>query len=377
MSLRLNCVLRVDDGMPVLEVNDFIGKDPETGMGTSATDVKRELRKYKGVPELKVLINSGGGLFYEGLTIYRMLRSLGARITTEVQAVAASAGSIVMMAGDVIRVPAESMVMIHEARGGIVEASASEIRAMAEQLDGINRSAAQIYSERTGRPIEEIAAMMAAETWMVGQEIIDNKFGTELVERPIVMANVNLSNFQNVPEMARRLIDQQGVDSMPENEERNEDVVEQTAETTPAVESVSEQPETPAIEVAGEVGEAQPAETELVAEPAMSIEKQVQMAIQKDRKRTNAIIAACKMASVGEPQMRQYIDSGKDLADITMALSAKMCVDNPGVGDEAPAEADPDAKYKQEYREAKRLRPNMCSTEEQYVKSRKKSDGLI
>ena len=127
---------------------------------------------------VEVEINSPGGSVFEGQRIYNALRGISARgveVTTTVNGLAASMGSVILMAGDKRRMNAGSRIMIHEA-STIAMGDSRALRKTAELLEGISAEIAGIYAERTGGDEKKIRNLMFAETWMNADEAKENGF---------------------------------------------------------------------------------------------------------------------------------------------------------------------------------------------------------
>jgi ATP-dependent Clp endopeptidase proteolytic subunit ClpP len=117
---------------------------------------------------VEVTINSPGGSVMEGTRIYNALRGMAARgveITTTVDGLAASMGSVILMAGDVRQMTKGSRVMIHEA-STMAWGDARTMQRNADLLEGISAEIAGIYAERTGGDVAAIRGLMYDETWM-------------------------------------------------------------------------------------------------------------------------------------------------------------------------------------------------------------------
>lgn len=122
--------------------------------------------------------------------MYNILNRHPATKTVHIDGLAASAASVVAMAGDVIKMPENATLMIHNAwtyAGG----GAEDLRRTADELDRINDQIADIYAARTGKEKDEISALMTAETWMSGAEALDMGFVDELIENKKIAACVN------------------------------------------------------------------------------------------------------------------------------------------------------------------------------------------
>lgn len=127
------------------------------------------------VQKITVLINSRGGEVDHALAIFNYLRNHPAQIVTRVTGVAMSSASVILMAGDRIEMPANTLLMIHNPEiwgGGDEEA----LRDAAAQAAAWKQSLLETYMARTGKPEQELRDMMAAETFMTAQEAVDNGF---------------------------------------------------------------------------------------------------------------------------------------------------------------------------------------------------------
>lgn len=153
---------------PELAVDDVIGQD-WWFTGVTAKSVNRWLKDNAKAKEILVRVNSPGGDVHEGFAIMNALKRSDARVIVEIEGLAASAASVIAMAGDEIRVHQGAMVMIHEA-WGIMAGSADDFEARAELLRKINVDAAAVYAARTGQSNERVLELMAAETWMTADE---------------------------------------------------------------------------------------------------------------------------------------------------------------------------------------------------------------
>jgi ATP-dependent protease ClpP protease subunit len=149
--------------------------------GVSTAVVKDELDKMGVIKNLTVRINSYGGDVFDGYGIYNLLKAHPAKLTVVIDGIAASAASVIAMAGDVIRMPAASQMMIH--RGWtFAMGNRNDIEKTLARLDKTDQQIAEIYTSRTGIEAEEVLQMMTDETWMTGAEAVDKGFATELVE---------------------------------------------------------------------------------------------------------------------------------------------------------------------------------------------------
>lgn len=185
---------------PAIYIYDEIGP---SWMGLiDGKSVLTALASIGKAKEINVRVNSVGGDVWEGHAIYNALVGHPARIVVDVDGLAASAASVVSMAGDEIRVAANAMMMIHRASIRI-NGNAQELAKAIETLSRIDKIMADIYVARTKRAEEEIVGMMDVETWMTAQEAVDAKFATSVSQALKVTAAVPDGIYRNTPERFR------------------------------------------------------------------------------------------------------------------------------------------------------------------------------
>jgi ATP-dependent protease ClpP protease subunit len=151
------------------------------GDGITASLVKGALDQNQSAQRISVRINSPGGDAFEGLAIHNLLRSTGVPVEVAVDGIAASAASIIAMAGDKISLAKSAMLMIHNA-WTIAIGDASEMRKTADMLDKISGSIAQVYVTRSGKTSAEVAEMLDAETWMSADDALELGFATDVID---------------------------------------------------------------------------------------------------------------------------------------------------------------------------------------------------
>lgn len=157
-------------------IYDVIG-DPEWGM-VGAMQVIEALKKMEG-KRVTVRINTPGGSVDEGVAMFNALKRHDGGINTVVDGIAASMGSYLMLAGDKRTVSKNSMVMIHNPMT-IAWGNAIEMRKTADMLDKYLERMLPDYAAATGKTVDELKPLLDAETWFVGQEIIDNGFALSM-----------------------------------------------------------------------------------------------------------------------------------------------------------------------------------------------------
>ena len=136
------------------------------------------------VDTLEIEIHSPGGSVLDGYTLYHeinSLRSRGVHVTATVNSLAASMASVICMACDVVRIVPGGRMMIHEVSQGI-RGNADDLRKAAELCESMSEEIAEIYSNRTGKPLAEIRKMMKAETWMSAKEAVKAGFANQVFD---------------------------------------------------------------------------------------------------------------------------------------------------------------------------------------------------
>ncbi len=150
-----------------------------------------------GVP-IDLRLNSPGGSVFDAVAIYNALQRHEGEITVWIDGIAASAASYVAMAGDEIVMPENAFLMIHNP-SGVVMGTSAEMREMAATMDKIAGSMIRGYAARSGRSEEEIAALMAAETWFDAEAAIATGLATRMVEPVRIAASFDIASFRNAP----------------------------------------------------------------------------------------------------------------------------------------------------------------------------------
>jgi ATP-dependent protease ClpP protease subunit len=158
-------------GRTRVRVYGYIGDSWFDDEATSAAKFVRELDGIGG-DGIDLHLNSGGGSVFDAVAMHAALLNHPSDVVSYVDGIAASAASFLAMAGDEIVIEKPAKMMIHNARG-IVLGSKADMREMADVLDDIDATIAQIYADRSGRSAAEFAAAMDAETWYSSAQAVD------------------------------------------------------------------------------------------------------------------------------------------------------------------------------------------------------------
>ncbi len=160
-----------------LNVTEMLVYDEIGPWGITAKDFVSQLAGIS-TPGINVRINSPGGDVFDGIAIYSALKVHPSAVTTSVDGWAASAASIVAMAGKSVSIAENAVLMIHRAWSFAIGNSA-DMTDMANTLNKIDGQLAAIYAKKTGRSADDMMALMAGEvdgTWFTAEEALGAGF---------------------------------------------------------------------------------------------------------------------------------------------------------------------------------------------------------
>lgn len=161
-----------------ISILDVIGQD-WFGEGVTSKRIAAALRAI-GTKPVTVVVNSPGGDYFEGLAIYNMLREHPAQVTVKVVGIAASAASVIAMAGDEVQIARAGFLMIHNT-WVIAMGDRHQLRDVAAWLEPFDQAAVDIYAARAGMKADEVAAMLDRETWIGGADAVAKGFADSLL----------------------------------------------------------------------------------------------------------------------------------------------------------------------------------------------------
>ncbi|MCV9997334.1 Clp protease ClpP [Pararhizobium sp. YC-54] len=169
----------LEAGDNVITMFDIVGEDYWSGGGITAKKVASQLRAI-GQRPVEIHLNSPGGDMFEGIAIYNVLREHSQPITIKVMGMAASAASIIAMAGDTIEVGAASFIMIHNC-WVLAVGNRHDMQETATWLAPFDQAMVDVYAARSGSAAKDIAKWMDAETYMSGSQAIERGFADALL----------------------------------------------------------------------------------------------------------------------------------------------------------------------------------------------------
>jgi ATP-dependent protease ClpP protease subunit len=174
------------DDAASISIYDSIGDNWE-GTGVTAKKVSAVLRSI-GTRDVNVNVNSPGGDFFEGVAIYNLLREHKAKVTVRVMGLAASAASVIAMAGDEILMGAGAFLMIHNA-WTIAIGNRHDLANASAVLEPFDAAMAKVYSQRAGITQAEAATLMDKESWIGADQAVEEGFATALIDSAEITAD--------------------------------------------------------------------------------------------------------------------------------------------------------------------------------------------
>lgn len=165
---------------------DWWTDEPVEGNFIIQDEFLADLDTIKDCEDLTIHLNSCGGDAFVSIAIHNRLRELsdaGMDITCIVDGAAMSGGSLIMCAADHVKVNPSSVILIHDCWSYAWDRfNSTKLRKLADDLDVINESQAEIYARKSGMDVKEIREMMAVETMMTGRSAVNKGLADELLE---------------------------------------------------------------------------------------------------------------------------------------------------------------------------------------------------
>ena len=156
---------------------------------------KDELNSGSG--DITVWINSPGGDCVAAAQIYNMLMDYKGNVTVKIDGIAASAASVIAMAGTKVLVSPVSMIMIHNP-ATVAFGDSSEMQKAISMLDEVKESIINAYEIKTGLSRAKLSHLMDAETWMDANSAVEMGFADEIMKRSADTENFEAPQVSNV-----------------------------------------------------------------------------------------------------------------------------------------------------------------------------------
>lgn len=205
-----------EDNSAQINIYSTVGEYGD-GNGMTPKIVDAILRKADGA-QIVVNINSPGGDFFDGLAIYTLLKEYEGDVTVNVIGMAASAASVVALAGDTINISKAAFFMIHNS-WSIAIGNRHDMQDVADMLGQFDQSMQTLYSDATGIDQKTMAKLMDSETWIMGVDAVEQGFATDLLGDDEVAVDNSVKN--NYSPAMRKMDVALAKAGMPRNERRN------------------------------------------------------------------------------------------------------------------------------------------------------------
>lgn len=162
----------------ILYFDGYIAQDSWFDDDITPKQFKSELTNSEG--DIVVWLNSPGGDVFAASQIYNMLKEYNGKVTVKIDGIAASAASVIAMAGSEILMSPVAMMMIHNP-ATVIYGEASDLQSGIDMLSEVKESIINAYEQKTSLPRNKISKMMDAETWFSAQKAVELGFADKVL----------------------------------------------------------------------------------------------------------------------------------------------------------------------------------------------------
>ncbi|OXS26597.1 MAG: peptidase [Acetobacterium sp. MES1] len=170
--------IKNEDGSRTLYLNGAIAEESWFGDEVTPKQFKSELVSGEG--DIDIWINSPGGDCIAASQIYNMLMDYKGNVTVKIDGIAASAASVIAMAGTNVKVSPTSLMMIHNPLTVAIGDSA-EMKKAIQMLEEVKESIINAYELKTGQPRAKLSKLMDGETWLNANKALELGFADEML----------------------------------------------------------------------------------------------------------------------------------------------------------------------------------------------------
>jgi ATP-dependent Clp protease protease subunit len=198
----------IEGGEPELELNGYISEYSWFDDDITPALFKADLQKYGAGGPITIRMTSYGGDAIAASRMHTIIKDYPGRVTVQIDGVAASAATVVAIAGDVVKMQETAYFMIHDPSMVffLAQLNIEDMTRMVESLKAVKEGIVNAYESRTGLSRSRLATLMTNETWMDAQKAADLGFVDEIIrgEKKVFIpenaAVVNtLRTYVNVP----------------------------------------------------------------------------------------------------------------------------------------------------------------------------------
>ena len=170
--------IRDDSGGRVLRLEGPIDSESFWGDETTPKSFRDDLYAEEG--DITLWINSPGGSVFSAAEIYTMLRDYPGKVTVRIASVAASAASVVAMAGDKVQISPTGLLMLHDP-STIAMGNAKDMQKAITTLNEVKESIINAYAYKSGLSRNRISKLMENETWLNARKAVELGFADEIL----------------------------------------------------------------------------------------------------------------------------------------------------------------------------------------------------
>lgn len=284
--------------------------------GFTAMDIVTALADHGRSNDITVRINSGGGVATEGMAIFNALESHRGKVTVVIESIAASAASIIAMAGEEVVMKTGAVMMVHDPAAFTMGNSSDHAKSI-EALETLAAAMADIYSEKTGRSADEVRAEMKAETWLTAEEAIEKGYADTMIKqrgRPKDPTAFDYRLYQHAPERMVALAETRGWKSRDQEADFAADA-RQTQEI-----NMTESERAAADKAAADkiIADKALADAKIKADAELKA-AETKAEATGERERATQIVAACSLAGASS-KAAEYIASDKTVGQVMAEL---------------------------------------------------------
>ena len=178
MSRKFWNWVRNDNDERILMLNGEISNETWFGDEITPKEFRGELNSGQG--KVTVWINSPGGACFAAAQIYNMLMEYSGPVDVHIDGIAASAASVIAMAGNHVAISPVGMMMIHNP-ATVSIGDEREMKKAMEMLSEVKESIINAYELKTGLPRKQLSNMMNAESWMNAKKALELGFADSIL----------------------------------------------------------------------------------------------------------------------------------------------------------------------------------------------------
>ena len=178
MSRKFWNWVRNDNDERILMLNGEISNETWFGDEITPKEFRGELNSGQG--KVTVWINSPGGDCFAAAQIYNMLMEYSGPVDVHIDGIAASAASVIAMAGNHVAISPVGMMMIHNP-ATVSIGDEREMKKAVDMLSEVKESIINAYELKTGLPRKQLSSMMNAESWMNAQKAVELGFADSIL----------------------------------------------------------------------------------------------------------------------------------------------------------------------------------------------------